>query len=221
MLDFAAGGHVAVTPRGAYLATLDSGGDALGRLLAGLLAETDLIGVDALADWLGTHGHAAESLLRAQKFALIEAVEQPRSVPEGALEVLAPTLIRELSSTGKTVLADPQGFYLATSGYPHEAAEELAGLSASLAAMDQRHRRLLSGNLGIESSAWGVLDAVGGCQLGFAPLNIGANRFVLVCGGRPTLNKFAFADLVWLLMTRYSVRAGEPKNSPSVGEPAC
>jgi len=59
-------------------------------------------------------------------------------------------------------------------------------------------------NLGLNSSAWSVVDAAGHTKIGFWPLFIGQQRFVLVMEGVPNLNRKEFVDLIWLLSRRYA-----------------
>ncbi|PUB88526.1 MAG: hypothetical protein DBP01_11850, partial [gamma proteobacterium symbiont of Ctena orbiculata] len=66
---------------------------------------------------------------------------------------------------------------------------------------DNQHKALLADMQGPESK---LADASGNSQLGFWPLHIGQQRFVLVIEDRPCLNQPAFRDLVWTLTLRYS-----------------
>jgi hypothetical protein len=83
----------------------------------------------------------------------IEGCESPRSAPAAALEDLLPDLLLPLSGSGKALLADSQGFYLDSDGFPHEAAEELSALSADLATLHERRHSLLRNNMSLETSA--------------------------------------------------------------------
>jgi hypothetical protein len=58
--------------------------------------------------------------------------------------------------------------------------------------------------LGITSQSWAIVDAFGNSQIGFWPLFIGKNRFVLVISGVPHFNQPEMVDLVWALSVRYS-----------------
>ncbi|MEJ2590775.1 MAG: hypothetical protein P8178_05120 [Candidatus Thiodiazotropha sp.] len=134
----------------------------------------------------------------------LSGVKETQAAPAGTLEDVLPGLLEQLSADGKALLADNQGFYLATSGFPHEAAESLSAVSADLSSLYERHRRLLANNLGQREQAWALTDAAGNSQLGFWPLFVGSQRFVLVIEGRPCFNQPAFRDLVWMLTLRYS-----------------
>lgn len=56
----------------------------------------------------------------------MQGVDTPLQAPAGALEDVLPGLLAAISESGKVLLADDQGFYLACSGFPHEVAEELS-----------------------------------------------------------------------------------------------
>jgi hypothetical protein len=143
-----------------------------------------------------------EYFRRMQEIGLIKGATTPHEVVQENLEKSLPELLSRLVD-GKALLADSQGFYLGRHGFRHETAEELAGLSADLAALYVRHEGLLKGNMGMYSSAWGLINAGGLSELGFWPLFIGVERFVLVISGMPSLNHPAFLDLIWALYLRY------------------
>lgn len=134
----------------------------------------------------------------------VQGLESPLRCNDESLEVQLPKLLKVLSVHGKVLLADQQGFYLASSGFPHEVAEELSALSADLASMHARRSGLLINNLGLASSAWAIVDAAGNGKIGFWPLFIGSQRFVLVISGIPQFNHPDFVNLVWVLSRRYA-----------------
>ena len=144
-----------------------------------------------------------ELLYHAQNLGWVEGLKAPRHAPAGALEDIIPDLLPVLSNSGKVLLADGQGFYVSSQGFAHEAAEELSALSADIASLHDRHRGLLKNNLGLASGAWALIDAAGNSQVGFWPLFVGDQRFVLVAGGTPHFNQPALTQLVWALSTRY------------------
>ncbi len=199
--------HVIPTPAGAYYAVSSETKDSARQLLFGLMNEdySQLLTVDrvlSLTD-LDSEQEALELLYRIQNLNWIQVCEDPLEGPMGMLEDILPKFLSELSGSGKALLADQQGFYLSTHGFSHEAAEELSALSADVASLHQRHSGLLRNNLGLDSSAWGVVDAAGDSHLGCWPLFIGEHRFSLVLGGVPQLNQPAFTNLVWMLSKRY------------------
>ena len=205
--------HLAITPSGAYYAASRAVPDAMSRMLL------ELITLDATPE-----AHAAtacrlsgqenpdealELLHSAARMGLVKGLDSAQAVPAGALSELLSERLAPLSSSGKALIADTQGFYLASNGFPHETAEELSALSAELASLDERRRGMLHGNLRLANRNWAIVDASGYSQLGFWPLYLGSARFVLVIGGMPALNQDVYASLVWILCHRYNQRTWE------------
>jgi hypothetical protein len=124
-----------------------------------------------------------------------------------------PALLKELAADGRAMLADSQGFFLSVNGFTHETAEALGALAADIGIVASRHDGLIRENLGIDSGAWSVVDAAGHSQIGFWPLFIGAQHFILVLGGEPCLHRNAFAQLVWGLARRYAGERGTSRNT--------
>lgn len=147
---------------------------------------------------------AMEILHHCQKLGWIQGMDQAVEAPSGALETILPGLLGKLSEQGKVLLADEQGFYLSSSGFPHETAEELSALSADLATVHSRRSGLLYNNLGIASHAWAIVDPFGNSQIGFWPIFIGSHRFVIVMDGIPHFNRAEFVTLIWALSKRYT-----------------
>ena len=198
------------TPAGAYYAVSHEGSDPVRRLLCALLCQerTPLLDQAALERWTGQPAEdAQETLYHAQNQQWIEGFSQPRSAGAGALEALLPGLLPPLSGSGKALLADAHGFYIAAVGFTHEAAVELAALSADIASLESRHSALIRQNLRLASGAWALVDAAGNSQLGFWPLFIDTQRFALILQGVPRFNQPVFTELVWALSTRYAVRS--------------
>lgn len=199
--------YIAVTPAGAYYAASSSGDDPSRKLLNTLLKHeaSPLLSIDGLKDLTQSEDdtQALELLYHAQNLGWIEGVDTPRRAPTGALEDIVPDLLPPLSGKGKALLADGQGFYISSQGFAHEAAEELSALSADIASLHDRHNRLLRNNLGLGTDAWSLSDAAGNSQVGFWPLFVGDQRFVLVVGGVPHFNQPALTTLVWALTIRY------------------
>ncbi len=196
------------TPAGAYYAVSSDKKDMARKFIFSLLAgsESQLLTLQRLQEMLQMESEQAslELLKRLLKLGWVQGESRVRSAPEGTLEERLPTLLSKLSASGKALLADQQGFYLGTHGFSHESAEELSALSADLASLHQRHAGLLKNNVGIDSTAWAVVNACGDSALGFWPLYIGEQRFVLVLSGIPQLNQSLFMELVWVLSKRYA-----------------
>jgi len=144
-----------------------------------------------------------EQIYRLQEMGLVQSQIEPTEAVRGTVEKNLPELLALIASKGKALLADNQGFYLGRHGFAHETAEELAGLSADLSALYMRHAKLLNGNMGLNSSAWGLINAGGLSELSCYPLFVGEERFVLVVSNAPNLNQAAFLDLIWMLILRF------------------
>jgi hypothetical protein len=210
------------TPGGVYYAATLDGDEPARSLLFKLMSldSTPLLSEDLIHAWTGSQELAPmlELLFHMQSLGWIQGLSENRPCPQGALEEVLPELLANLSSTNKALLADNDGFYIASHGYPHETAEQLSALSGDLASLYERHRGLLRNQLGVPSGAWGVIDVAGDSQIGFWPLYIGAERFVLVVSGLPRLNQPAFIDLVWALSKRYADTPTHVRPAPDLAQ---
>ncbi|CDQ10028.1 conserved protein of unknown function [Acidithiobacillus ferrivorans] len=196
-----------VTPAGAFYATSSPDQEGNRAILLYILREGHRapFSIKAAQRWTQAANaeEALRSIFRLQRLGLLRGTEHPRQQEDKRLEDALPPLLAQLSDVHKTLLADENGFYLAAAGYTHEAAEELAGLSADLLSLQARHGRLLKNNLRINTETWGLLDPAGRSELGFWPLFIGQQRFMLVVSGTPRLQDQSFVTLVQDLGNRY------------------
>ncbi len=198
--------YINVTPRGAYYAIQDSASDATRNVLIKLLQEdeTPPLSIEVVEEITGLKDEDAFNFVdRIQSLGLISGQKESESAPDDNMEDILPELLGSLSESEKVLLAEHSGLYLGASGFPHEAAEELAAISANLSEVYQRHKGLLQGNLRFNQHAWGLIDAAGNSEVGFWPLYIGYNQFTLVIHGMPQLNRPGFKHLIWSLMKRY------------------
>jgi hypothetical protein len=194
------------TPAGAWYAVQGSQSDPARSLLQQLLISDATPALDAewLAGSTGLPAHEALDLLRRlQSLDLVQALAESRNAPAGALDEMLAEGLASLSEGGRAALADSQGLYVSSSGFSHEAAEELAALSAELAALGERHRGLLNANLGLSASGWGLVGAAGYSEVGFWPVYLGQQRFALIAQGQPQFNQPALIQLLWALGRRY------------------
>ena len=196
------------TPAGVYYAVSEASDTPPRRLLNNLLgcSTTPEISESSL-DILTEASNLEQSLSllqRLESLRWVQGLTSPLVVSTQALEDILPDLLCNLTENGKALLADSEGFYLASAGFAHETAEELAALSADLLKLQDRHTGLLLKNLNIGSQAWGVVDAGGNSRLGIWPLYIGKHRFALVMTGIPHFNHPDYVHLVWILTTRYA-----------------
>lgn len=198
--------YINITPRGAYFATQDNSEDVTRSILLKLLEmdESPPLTEDTIVEICQDDVEDGSNLIhRMQKLGLVSGQKEIEVAPQQNIEDSLPELLGSLSNSKKVLLAEHSGLYLGASGFPHEAAEELAAISANLSEVYQRHKNLLRGNLGFNQHAWGLVDAAGNSEVGFWPLYIGYNQFALVIHGMPQLNRPAFKKLVWSLMRRY------------------
>ncbi|SMF96011.1 hypothetical protein SAMN02949497_3390 [Methylomagnum ishizawai] len=200
--------YVHPTPAGTYYAVSATDPNPSRRMIQSLLRKqsSPRLALEDLRAWseIEDEEQALSLLYHAQGLGWVQGFDAPRHCNEQPLEIQLPGLLKTLAVQGKVLLADHQGFYLASSGFPHEVAEELSALSADLANLHARRSGLLVNNLGLASSAWAIVDASGNGKIGFWPLFIGAQRFVLVISGMPHFNHPDFVNLVWILSRRYA-----------------
>jgi hypothetical protein len=196
------------TPAGAYYAVSSIETDKARQFLKNILLQqqTPSLNIEVLQDLMGHEDQqkCLELLYHCQKLGWIQGVNPARSYPVGALEDILPQLLSSIAENGKVLLADKEGFYLVSSGFPHEVAEELSALSAEILTVHDRRSGLLLHNMGLSSNAWAVVDVFGNSHVGFWPLFIGKNRFVIAISGIPHFNQPDFVSLVWALTIRYA-----------------
>ena len=135
------------TPGGIYQAFANDSRSPAQQLIRSLLSvdTTPLLTLEGLKQWseIDDDDQALALLHHAQEVRWVQGFQAPLRCPEGTLEEVVPELLGVLGSQGKVLLADSQGFYLASSGFNHEVAEELSALSADLANLHERRSGLL------------------------------------------------------------------------------
>lgn len=194
------------TPAGAYYAVVSAEEEVSRGFLLELmqLSETPKLTEELLMKLSGLdEKESLELLYQLQSLGLVQGLGQPLLVSTEALEDILPVKLKELSGDNKSLLADNQGFYIATYGFHHETAEELAGLAVELSNLQSRYTGLLKGNLNFQSAAFGLVNTGGQSDIGFWPVFIGEQRFTLVLAGIPYLNKNVIVELIWVLVNRY------------------
>jgi len=205
--------YIYPTPTGAYYAVSSTEDDKPRRFLKHLLQQRQtpsltlenllMLQKDSEGD-SGDEETVFELLHHCQKLGWVQGLDAVKEFPQGALEDILPDFLKKISVGGKVLLADDQGFYLALSGFVHEVAEELSALGAEISTLHMRRSGLLMSNMGLGSHAWAVVNAAGKSQVGFWPVFIGKNRFVITVSGTPHFNQPEFVSLVWALSIRYS-----------------
>ena len=197
------------TPAGAYYSVCSTDDDKPRQFLRKMFQQPASMNLNAasLEYLMGMDDKqkCLELLYHCHKLGWVQGLHTKLEYPADKLEKILSGLLSKMSETGKVLLADMQGFYLASHGFPHEVAEELSALSAELAGVHERRSGVLINNLGIASQSWAIVDVFGNNEIGFWPLFIGDNRFIIVISGVPHFNQPDFVDLVWALSIRYSV----------------
>ena len=205
--QFTTNSYILPTPAGAYYAVSTDSDDKSRQFLLALLAQSSSQKLTQEFLQRATRSknaqEAMELLYRVQGLGWVQGELQPREAPVGILEEALPAILGKLSSSRKVLLVDNQGLFLAAHGFSYELVEELSALSAGLATIYQRHRRLLKDDMNIGASAWALVNAHGDSQLGVWPLYVGGYHFNLVMTGVPRFNQQAFVDLIWILSKRY------------------
>ena len=205
--------YIYPTPAGAYHAVSepnsDTETDPHRRLLRALfrLKATPPVTVTDLKKWTGINDdeQVLSVVHQAQQAGWLQGVYDPIDCHAQPPEQILPELLASLAENGKALLADSQGFHIASHGFEAKIAEELSVLSADLASLYERRYKLLRSNLKFTDCSWAIVDAAGNSKVGFWPLHIGKHRFVLTISGIPTLNQPDFVSLIWLLSLRYGL----------------
>jgi len=195
------------TPAGVFHAVSSAEKEPIRNLLHRLLSVSSCpkAEVQLLCEWLAIEdeSQALALLHQAQSMSWIHGIKEPKAINEEGIGQEVASLIPMLSSVGKGLLVDDNGFSLARSGIEDNTADALAALSADLLAVQDRHAKRMEQSLGVTTQAWGAVDAYGSSRIGVWPLYIGRYRFSLVLLGVPQLNRQEFVALVWSLMKRY------------------
>lgn len=139
---------------------------------------------------------ALNLLYRMQRLEFLYGEDEPEQKTDLLSGTGLPNILMHLSDVQKALLVDQDGFYFSSSGFNHEAAEEIAVLASEAVRLYERHSLLIKNNLNIYHNAVGICDPSGQSELSFFPLYIGDLKFILVTGGVPQLHKDEFVSLV-------------------------
>jgi len=192
--------YILPSPAGAFYSIASKQSEPAKHFLQNLMLEKETVIFD------GDKINEKDQLFQhIQKLKWLQTFDHPVRIPDGTIEDALPDILKKLSSESKALLADDQGLYLTSTGFTHEASEELSALSGDLSSLYVRHQGITKGNLNIQSSAFSLVDAAGYSQLGFWPLYIGNVTFVLVILGAPRFDQSSFVELVWILHKQYYV----------------
>jgi hypothetical protein len=194
------------TPGGAFYAVSRSTDDPVRLFLQRLLRERESpqLTVELVSRWTGMDTQGALGLIyHLQSGGLVEGLPMALGAPDDKFETMLPALLQQLSDEGKAILAERRGLHMAAVGFTHETTEELAALGAELIAVQDRHSKLLHRNLRSKAEGWGLVNACGYSEIGFWPLYVGRQCFILAISGLPQFNQAAFTSLIWALGVRY------------------
>ena len=196
-----------LTPAGAYFAVSGNSENPSRTFLCNVLGEKNpaVASPEKVQAWAQTDTleSAVNILYRLQKLEFIQGVKEPEAAVTVNMESSLPNLLQQMSDTGRALLANDTGLYIAEAGFHHESAEEISALAGEVIRLSEQHALLIRNNLNINQSAWGICDPTGQSHLAFYPLYFGEYKFVLVIAGTPQLQSDAFVKMVEILYQRY------------------
>ena len=196
-----------VSPAGAFYVVSSQEQNASRMFLSSVIkyGSSQPITEENLLSWSGCDSlESALSLLyRLQRLEFVYGTEQPQVIDESNLEQRLPDIMKQLSDTGRVLLADGNGLYYSGVGFHHESAEEISALAGDMVSLSERHGLLLKNNLNLSPNSWSLCDPTGQSELAFFSLFFNNNVFVLVIGGKPQLQNDSFVELVEILYRRY------------------
>jgi hypothetical protein len=197
--------HIIPTPLGAYCAASNPQPDAARALILGIMASetTQKVSVETLRKFVGD-ADPLQLLYWMEKSKWISGRAESETLAAQHIETDLPYLLSQLSSEGKALLADHQGFHLVSAGFTQDVAEELAIFAASISTIQDKHAELIRNKLRLGTLAMAVIDSGGNSELGCWPLYIGAQHFMLVVSGIPKFDQQAYLHLIWALCKRYN-----------------
>jgi hypothetical protein len=199
--------YILPTPAGAYFLAQDNTQNWQKKVLQSLFSSDKSLKLDSINLKKIFNTSDSENLKykieQCQKQHLIQVVDKEIYAPTGDFEKTLNDIICSFSNQDKALLCDSQGLCIANNGFPIEMQEEISVLSADIAIMHKRRALNINKKLGLNSQAWSIVDASGNSCLGFWPLNINKEVFVLVIKGVPFFNQVEMVNLVWALYLRY------------------
>jgi hypothetical protein len=157
-----------------------------------------------IAELAGTDLASATLLLdQLQGTGWVEGSTRPFEPPATSLDEALPLLLPGLSSVGRALLADEQGFCLTGVGFDPDLASALSAFCADVVSTVERHSEVVAKAIGSESAATYLMGPYADEELSLWPLRIGAQRFVLLVAGLADLDRPELTGLVACLSIRY------------------
>ena len=103
---------------------------------------SETISSEKILAWADTSdiNTALNLLYRLQRLEFLYGDEEISTDDIHLTDEQLPTLLEQLSNSGKALLADENGLYFANANFHHEAAEELGLLASEVAKMEDNHR---------------------------------------------------------------------------------
>ncbi len=197
--------HIIPTPLGAYCAASTPEPDAARALILGMMENetTQKVSIEMMRKYVG-NSDPVQLLYWMEKAKWIVGRAEADTLPARHIESDMPSLLNQLSSEGKALLADHEGFFLVNAGFTREVAEELAIFAAEISRVQDKYAGLVRNQLRLGTLAMAVTDSGGNSELGCWPLYIGKHHFMLVILGIPRFDQPAYLHLVWALCRKYS-----------------
>ena len=199
--------YIIPTPGGAYYLVQDGAENWRKDVLKKIFSHKKSLPLNdnTLIDLFGTGNkeNLQYKIDQCKQLKLIQVIDEEISAPSGQLEEGLNKFIANFSQIGHVLLSDSQGFCITNHGFPNEMSEEISVLSADIAIMHKRRALNINNKLKLNSQAWSIVDASGNSCLGFWPINIDNEVFVLTVEGVPFFNQEAMVSLVWMLYLRY------------------
>jgi hypothetical protein len=201
--------YLAPTPAGALHVVTEAGSSAAEQLVREVLRAPHALRSDQ-ADVMALSGAstldaAVDAVAQAQQAGWLEGNTDVPLVPEGPLGKELPGLLAPLSETGQAALDDDQGFALSSVGFNADIELDVSTLAAELLRLKQR-RGIVDSSSGA-FAGFALVDRFGASTVGFFPLLVGTQQFVLIVGGLPRLHHPSFVPLVSALSRRYDSTA--------------
>lgn len=151
----------------------------------------------------GSRKAVAAALYKLQGLGLIYTQESPVVLPQAAAIESLEHFLGQISSEGKALLADRNGFVMASHGFKNEAARELAAVGTDMTPMGARISGEMEQDVNAEQEIWELTINRKGDKITFMRLFIGSLPFLVAIGGQLNTKPNVFLQLMAILINRY------------------